>query len=365
MRAAPFRTFVGLLLLSTLFAGPSFAQTEPTVFICGVWPDRILFFDQTTDEFSEGLRLRHGAVTRTAYTSDRRKFFVVTDRMESVEIIDPLRKEIVGEFKLSTPERRVRFFGVFPNASGTQAYLTYTATELQVDRFIREDAPDVLLFDVEKNEVVDEFSLPDRIGASGRPALHVSPDGSSLFVITDNIYEIDAKTHEIIDTLEISKPLQAGYGPFRGIRLTETEPGMFFAIYRTTDPIQEKKLFGLAKLDLYGKKVSTFELGPELEVGQFALSPDKKRGYAGLNDMVVIDMETQKVLVKAEGFERGRANNSMIVSHDGTKLYISGVGDTVYVYDASTLEPIKTVYAGGDFMMPPVEILNPTSPSSP
>ena len=40
---------------------------------------------------------------------------------------------------------------------------------------------------------------------------------------------------------------------------------------------------------------------------------------------------------------------------------VSGVGDTVWVYDTATLELIKTVYAGGDFMLPPVEIPNPTT----
>ena len=40
---------------------------------------------------------------------------------------------------------------------------------------------------------------------------------------------------------------------------------------------------------------------------------------------------------------------------------VSGVGDTVWVYDTATLELIKTVYAGGDFMSRPVEIPNPAT----
>ena len=67
-------------------------------------------------------------------------------------------------------------------------------------------------------------------------------------------------------------------------------------------------------------------------------------------------MEKKKILLRKEDFERGRTNNSLIVSHDGKKLYISGVGDTMYIYDTETLERIKTVYAGGDFMLPPIEI---------
>ena len=42
----------------------------------------------------------------------------------------------------------------------------------------------------------------------------------------------------------------------------------------------------------------------------------------------------------------------MIVSADGERLFVSGVGDTMYVYDAETLEPETQIFAGGDFMIP-------------
>ncbi|HXV60819.1 MAG TPA: hypothetical protein VEK15_09000 [Vicinamibacteria bacterium] len=342
------------------------AQSEPTVFIAGVWPDRILFFDQTTDEFTEGLRLRHGAVTDSSYTQDKRRFFLITDRMESVEVVDPVRREVIDELKLSTPELRVRIFGVFPNPEGTRAYLTVSLVRLLADRYLREQEYDIVLYDFEKDEVVERFSLPEEVQGRFRPPLHVPPGGKSIYVLGRDIYEIDARTHEVKDTWVLSKPLLAGYGAVRGMSLTPIdEPGVFYGIYRTKDPVQEKSLFGLAKMSLYERKVESYELGPELELGRgIAISPDKKRAYAGLKDVVVVDLETRKVILRKEGFERGRTNNSLIVSHDGTKLYVSGVGDTVWVYDAESLELLKTVYAGGDFMMPPVEIPNPRLPAN-
>ncbi len=354
-----------VIVITLVFGAPVLAQVEPTVFICGIWPNKILFFDQTTDRFTDALQLNHGAVTNAAYTSDKSRFFVVTDRMESVEVIDPVRRAVIDEFKLSTENRRVRIFGVFPNREGTKAYITFSATEIKSDRFVRNEEADVVLYDLRKKKIVDQFKIPDEVAVTGRPRIHISPEEKSIFFIGRDIYEMDAETHEVVDKLEMSKPILSGYGPFRGgLSLTETQPGIFYGIYRTVDPFQNKKMFGIAKLDLYEKQITSFELGPQLRLGRFALSADGKRGYAGLHDMVVVDMETKKVLLKKEGFERGRTNISMIVSYDGTKLYVSGVGDTMWVYDANSLEEITSVFAGGDFMMPPVEIPNPKTSAS-
>jgi hypothetical protein len=47
-------------------------------------------------------------------------------------------------------------------------------------------------------------------------------------------------------------------------------------------------------------------------------------------------------------------------------LYISGVGDQIQVYDAATLEHVKDIFAGGDFMATPIAVPRAaTSPSAP
>ena len=332
------------------------AHAQPNHLIGAVWPDRVVYFDQITDEFTEGFTTRYGAITGSVITPDRAKILVITDRMESVEILDPHARKVLDSFKLSGAYRRVRIRGVSPNEDGTKAYLRVSIVNRGLDRFELEDSGDIIVYDIVNKEVLEQFSLPPEVGAGGRSRLHFAEDGKSFYIIGRDIHRIDTNTREILDTVKLSEPLLAGYGPYRGLNLTETERGTFYGIYRTTDPVLEKSVFGVAKLDLFAKKVSTFELGPELRVGRFALSPDKTRGYAGIKDIVAIDMENQKVLVRKKGFEQGRTNNSMIVSHDGSKLYISGVGDSMYIYDAATLELIKTVFAGGDFMMPPVEI---------
>lgn len=330
---------------------PRDPETEPRIFLMGVWPDRLRLFDEEAEEFIGDFRLRHGAVGATGHTPDYRRYFFVTDRMESVEVVDVARRAVVDELKLSTEQRKVRFNGVVPDPTGRYLYLTGGTVRMEVDRFVPEE-PEIIIYDLEERRIKDTFKLPEEIRHSWRVNLVVSPDGKSLFVLGQDIYELSTSTHEIVDKIVLSKPLLAGYGPFRGLGLREAESGIYYGIYRTVDPFLKKTMIGVARLDLLGKEVENFELGPDLKVGLFALSPDGKRGYAGLKDLIVIDMEAQRILKRKEGFEKGRTNTSFIVSADGKKLYISGVGDSIYVYDATTLERLKTIFAGGDFMSP-------------
>jgi hypothetical protein len=171
-----------------------------------------------------------------------------------------------------------------------------------------------------------------------------------------DVYQIRLSDNQLVDTIRLSKPLLAGYGPLRGARLTEEAPGLYFGLYRTQDPILKKSMIGVVSIDIVKKQVESFELGPQIDVGLLALSPDRKRAYAGPKEIIAIDMDTRKILKRAENVEQGRANNSLIVSADGTKLYVSGVGDKIQVYDAATLTHVKDIFAGGDFMIAPMAV---------
>ena len=142
-------------------------------------------------------------------------------------------------------------------------------------------------------------------------------------------------------------------GASRASFLNEVETGIFYGAYTTTDPVLEKGMSGILRLDLKAKSFESFELGPALAISVFALSPDGKRGFGGLGDMVVIDMETKRIIERKEAFERGRQNNTIIVSADGVEIYVTGVGDAMKVYDARTLELLRVIDVGGDLMSPP------------
>jgi len=349
MRRATWVFLLFVVLFSTLASA-----AEPRVLIMGVWPNRLRLFDEATEEFTDEITLQDGAVTNYGsipHTPHFEKLFFVTGRMETVEIVDPKSLESIDAFKLSTPGRRVRISGLTPGPTGNLLYLQAGAVQLQTDRFEREDV-DLVLYDVANHEVKKTIELPSEIDLGFLPTLHVSADGESLYVIGETVWEISTSTHEIVDRIEWGKPRAAGYGGIRAMGMALLSPSVFWGAYQTTDPLLERDLWGIARLDLIEKKVDTFELGPALNVSYFTLSPDGKYGFAGLSDLAVIDMESRRVIAHKEGFERGRTNMALIVSADGSKLYVTGVGNAIDVYDIATLSKTRSIFVGADITSP-------------
>lgn len=335
---------------------------EPNIHVLGVWPDRLRFFDEATDEFIGDMHLRHGAVTwygnwinSTTHSADFRRLFFITDRLQAVEVVDPARREVVDEVKLSTDDRRVFILGVSPDPSGQRLYMPTRSVKLQRDRFLPEEG-EVVLYDLDQERVVERLQLPEEIPSPfWFPAMEVSADGKSVYVFSSDVFVLDADTFEIEDRVVLSQPILAGYGAVQGLNfaLTQTGPDLYYGIYATQDPFLERGMVGVARLDLGTRRVEELEIGTGLELENLALSPDGTRCYAGMRDLVVVDMENGKLLERREDFEAGRTNDAIIVSADGTKLYIAGVGNSIQVYDAATLEHLKSIFAGGDFTSAP------------
>jgi DNA-binding beta-propeller fold protein YncE len=325
--------------------------------ILGVWPNRLRLFDEATEEFVADIPLRYGASTNSAHSPDFSTFYFVTDRMESVEVVDLKKRAVVDTVKISAQPRQIRIGNVAVNPAGTLLYIVATPVVLEIDRFLPEES-EIFVYDLKEKRLKESFEMPKEVRPGGgfRPNIHFSPDGTSMFLFGRDIQEIRVSDNQLVDTITLSKPLLAGYGPLRGARLNEEAPGLYFGLYRTQDPFLKKRMIGVLQIDLTKKEVESFELGPDVKVGLFALSSDRKRAYAGVEELLAIDMDTRRIVKRVEGVEQGRSNNSLIVSADGTRLYVSGVGDQIQVYDAETLQHVKNIFAGGDFMATPMAI---------
>ena len=343
-----------LAFLALALSAATASAQAPNRFLAGIWPDELIVFDQETLTFETIGALRHGAATNQNESADGRFFTFVTGRMEAVEIFDVAEMAVVDEFRLSTDTERVRFMSATPSPDGSRIFVVPIVVELHPDRFVHATPSEIWVYDRTRREVTGRVALGD--ADDWRPNIHFSPDGSSVFFVNDDLVELDAETLEEKRRVSLGTPLAPGYGGVRGHSLNVIEPGRLFGTYRTTEPRQGMDLFGVLEIQLPEMTFTHYEVGPGMQMNQFALSPDGKRGYAGLNDAAVLDMETKEVVLRRKGFERGRTNTSMIVSADGKRLFISGVGDTMYVHDAETLERETEVFAGGDFMIAPREI---------
>jgi hypothetical protein len=345
---------LALLALVSSFSPRPSTSAESRRFIMGVWPNRLRLLDEATEAFVGEIPLRYGAVTsygEPAHTPDFRKLYYVTDRMEAVEVVDPEKRAVVDELRISTPVRRVRIFNVVPDREGKVLYLRASGVELGTDRFETEDF-ELIAYDMEKHEVKETFRLPKEAAVAFFQPIRVSDDGQSLFVFGRDIYQVRASDRTVLDKIPLAQPIAAGYGPLRPAGLFEAAPDVVYALYGTVDPIMRKRMSGVVRIDLPKREVTSFELGPAIDADVFVLSADGKYAYAGPRDLVKIDMVSRRIVAMKKAFEQGRTNNTLIVSSDGKKLYVTGVGNQLQIVDSATLEPVGSIPTGGDITSP-------------
>jgi hypothetical protein len=346
-----------LLLLVTVPA----AASESRTLIMGIWPNELRLIDEGSEEKVGEIRLRYGAVTaygRTAHTPDFRRLFYVTDRMEAVEVVDPQERAVVDEIRLSTPGRRVRILNVFPHPDGKRVMLRVVAVAMEIDRFEAEDS-EYVVYDLESRQVKESFGLPRNVRTDFTSPLPFSRDRETFFVFGKDVYELSASTHEVVSRIPIATPREAGFGPLRPMELYSPEPGLYYGLVTTTDPVLKKSMSGVLRVDLTGRTASSFEIGPKIDANAFALSADGKTGYAGVKDLAKIDMESHRIVAIKRGFLQGRAASTLILSGDGTKLFVTGIGDEIQVVDPETLEWKRKISLRGDLMANPLPIPSP------
>jgi hypothetical protein len=342
------------LLLVTV---PAFASESRTL-IMGVWPNELRLIDEATEKTIGEIRLRYGAVTaygRTPHTPDFRRLFYVTDRMEAVEVVDPEKRAVVDEIRLSTPGRRVRILNVFPHPDGKVVMLRVSAVAMEIDRFETEDS-EYVVYDLERRQVKDSFRLPKDVRTDFTSPLPFSGDGKTFFVFGKDVYELSASTHEVVSRIPLATPREAGYGPLRAMELHSPEPGVYYSLVTTTDPVLKKSMSGVLRVDLLAHSSSSFEIGPKIDANVFALSPDGKTGYAGVKDLAKIDMEGHRIVAIRRGFLQGRAASTLLLSGDGSKLFVTGIGDEIQVVDPENLEWKRKISLGRDLMANPLPI---------
>ncbi|HXV60182.1 MAG TPA: hypothetical protein VEK15_05775, partial [Vicinamibacteria bacterium] len=272
-----------------------------------------------------------------------------------VEIVDVARRAVVGTVRLSTSRRPVRILGVAASPGGERLYLLGRGVEFEVDRYLIDSEVEIFVYDVSTGEVTSTFPLPESVGYSTFPELRMSPEGDVLFAMGDDIYEIGLDSHVVESVISLSRQRAPGYGaPGGGLLFYENDPGIYYAAYQTRDPVLDRGTTGVLRLDLGNRQLFGFDLGPGMNVAHIALSPDGRTAYLGGMDLVAVDMRSHRILKRKEGIERGRTNTSWIVSGDGTKLYVSGVGAGMKIYDTASLELIEEISFGADVLFAPI-----------
>lgn len=316
----------------------------------GGFPNKILLIDEAKERVITEIQTRTGAPRNLTLSTDRTRFYLLTSFMEDIEVVDIASRKVIDTFRLSEGNKKVRLrtFAVHPNHS-VMVLLTKTATK-HADRW--EIGPNTIqLYDLKERKVVRTIPWPNNEEREFAN-LQFSPDGKYLYFFGDDVLIFDTADYKQVDKWEISRPTEDGLGRinFNAIDSVNDDPGFFTGLFTVQDPVANRRIMGIGRVDLVGKKVDFTPIGPATPVS-FTMAPGRRKGYGlfqevGRYEFWSFDLENKRVASRQEF--TGRPRMALRVSSNGKLLYVFQAGNTIDLYDASSYNYLRTIALDAD-----------------
>ncbi len=358
-RFSPILLLTGFLVISLPVSVSAQDNGDNAYWYMGNYGNEVIVWDEATEQIVDYIPVKRAIALGLTVSRDHSRLFVVDPFRETIEIVDIGTKKSVGEFTLSRGRTRtwISSFEVHPSLEWA-AILVQSRTKL-VDRYEISD-PTILKYDLTTYAVTDTIPWPDDESETARgswrlnsPNFRFSPDGELLYMFTDDLIALNSADFSEVDRWEISEPFEPGLGemslPF-GESPYQEEEGIYTGLFRMTDPVQNRRLMGIATVDMARKEVDFQPIGPSESV-TFRISPDGTKGYGlksqiGHYEMWKFDLTAPRVSDRIT-FE-GRPRMALMPSADGTRIFIYNAGNTIDVYDEATFEYLRTIDLGAD-----------------
>jgi DNA-binding beta-propeller fold protein YncE len=321
-------------------AGCAFAQ-EPELYVIGVHPHGIVIFDGTRNEISGQIQTRGRAPKEIVPSPDGKFLYVTSDGRSKLEVVNLQTRAVDKVFDLAPAGYRLTIFGVVLNRKGDRLFVHVKPVRQLIDCYVV-DPPQVWSVDPVSGKTQKIAEVPQ-----GVVALALTKDEKTLLAWGRDLYYIDIAQGRIRDTYRLMNPTNPTEGAMNTLALfiQYERSGVFSIPYYAKDPITSKDLMGLVDLDVENGHVDTVELGAPIPLYSAVVSPDRKRAYAVMNQLIAVDLE-QKRVTKVVDLDRTRyvAN----ISRDGKRVFVSGAAPFIHVYDADSLQLLKTIELPGD-----------------
>ncbi len=355
--AAALITLVALAPLGIAAQAPRLASADPipsggdgSIYV-GTYARNILVLDEATMRVRDTLHTSVG-IPEISLSFDRKHLYVTDPGDEKVEILDLATKQSLGMFTLSHDSVKVRMNGFSLDPMERFAIILVKIYTKHRDRY-EVSRPTLLRYDLAKREVTDTIAWP-RGEEREFAQIIFAPKGDLMYFFTqDDVLIYDSNTLKQVDHWDISRTLfEEGLGRINfGLPYdVYEEPGFYTGLFRTNDPVNHRTQMGVARMDLANRQLDFYSLGPSQAVS-FRLAPDRKRAY-GIHSEVgnyqfwTFDLESRRVLGKTEF--PGRPRMGLVVSSNGTQLYITTAGSTIDRFATQGFERLGTVDLGAD-----------------
>lgn len=350
-------TALAALMVSA--AGVAAAQNKPASptpsggsgkMYIGTYAGDIQIYDEATEKLEGRIVLKTGIPRSALPSQDRTRFYVLSSDYEHLEVVDIAARKTLQTYALSNGNRRTRVISL--QADPLNRYLvllTRTATKL-VDRW--EIGPPVLQqFDLASGQMSRTIPWPrgeERESAN----LRFSPDGKFLYFFGEEIIVLETEKFTEVGTWPYAQALEAGLGrvDFGPVHDFYDEPGTFTGLFRVQDPVQNRRIMGVGRVNLTARSIDFKPIGPAEGVS-FAQAPDRKRAYGikseiGRYEFWTFDLEKGTLVSRAEF--TGRPRMGLRVSSNGKLIYVYVAGATIDVYDAASYKFLRTIQMNAD-----------------
>jgi DNA-binding beta-propeller fold protein YncE len=316
----------------------------------GTYTNEILVFDDVAERVVDRITVRHSIPSRLTLTQANDRLYVMDASFENIEVVDIAQKRTIDEFTLTEGTKKVRIFSYEVDPRERWMVILAKSYTRQPDRW-EVKGPVLLRYDLRTKAVTDTIPWPDGEEREGLGFMF-SPDGKLLYLFTEDVIALDAESFEEVDRWELSTPPEPGMGRLAlGFRRHPWEPpGVFTNLFRVTDPVQNRRMMGVATVRLSEKQVDFFTIGPNEPVG-FALAPDGRKAYGlftqiGRYEFWTFDLESRRVTSRIPF--PGRPRMGLMASSDGRRVFVYVAGHTIDVHDATTFELLRTVELDSD-----------------
>jgi DNA-binding beta-propeller fold protein YncE len=335
-----------------------------TIYV-GTYARNILVLDEATMRVRDTIKATVG-IPELSLSFDRKRLYVTDPGNEKLEIIDLATKKSSGVFTLSHDSIRVRMGGFALDPKERFVIMLVKMYTKKIDRY-EVGRPTLLRYDLAKHVVTDTIPWPRGEEREGAQIIFAPKGDLMYFFTTDDVLIYDTNTLKEVDRWEISKTLfEEGLGRINfGFPYdVYEEPGFYTGLFRTTDPVNRRTQMGVARMDLANRQLDFYSLGPSVGVS-FRLTPDRKKAY-GIHSEVgnyqfwTFDLDSRRVVGKTEF--AGRPRMGLVVSSNGSQLYITTAGSTIDRYATSDFRHIGQINLGADMTN---VILVPRPPASP
>jgi DNA-binding beta-propeller fold protein YncE len=329
---------VFLLFLLALSIVATAQQRE--LMVMGIHPHALVVFDTSKDEVVAEIPVHGRAPKEIECSRDGKYLYVTTEGRSQIEVVDFANRKVEDVIRLAPDGYRFVIYGTALSRDGKVLYVHVKPVRLLADEY-QVEAPRILAYDLTTHKSHKILDMPE-----GVASLIAVGDGKRLIAWGRDLYFVDIAQGRIVDTVPLETP-----GPSHGLLnslplFTQFEQsGIFSLPYYTANSLNGKDLMGLVNIDVETGKTNLVELGPAVPLFSSVVSPDRKRAYAVMNHLVVVDLEGRRV---TNVIDLDRTKYVANISRDGRKLYVSGAGPFMDIYDTETLKQTKKIELSGD-----------------